>query len=407
MKNILRMIGVIALVAIIGFAFVACGEDRGNNNNTACTICGETPCVCPPPPPVNFNQEGILYRLLNETGYEVLGFSYTKRADVIIPETINDLPVTSIKQRAFYGCNAIKNITIPASVIEIGDEAFWVTSLETITFAEGSKLESIGDEAFGCSKITEITIPANVIEIGRAAFFDCKDLETVTFTEGSKLESIGDGAFLYSKITEITIPASVIEIGNRAFGQTSYYSSYDSSLETVTFAEGSKLESIGDEAFGCTKITEITIPASVIEIGNLAFYGTSLETIIFAEGSKLESIGDEAFNYTEITEITIPASVIEIGNLAFASCQNLQVITFAGNSQLQTIGNWAFSFASIITITIPISVTSIGEGAFALWQESQTIYIPSHTDEVSADLAWGVMWRKESDAVIIYGQSGN
>ena len=77
------------------------------------------------------------------------------------------------------------------------------------------------------------------------------------------------------------------------------------------------LEKIGDSAFNDTKITSITIPSSVKEIGNGAFSSCyDLSQVALNEG--LEKIGDSAFNDTKITSITIPSSVKEIGNNAFA-----------------------------------------------------------------------------------------
>ncbi|RBI34057.1 leucine-rich repeat domain-containing protein, partial [Metamycoplasma hominis] len=56
-----------------------------------------------------------------------------------------------------------------------------------------------------------ITIPSSVKEIGERAFFGCQNLNEVILNEG--LEKIGDYAFRYAKILFITIPGSVKEIG--------------------------------------------------------------------------------------------------------------------------------------------------------------------------------------------------
>jgi hypothetical protein len=94
--------------------------------------------------------------------------------------------------------------------------------LETVTFAEGSVLETIGNYAFrDCDELTSIVIPASVETIGEGAFFSCDVLETVTFAEGSLLETIGDSAFLQcTSLTSIEIPALVTIIGTNAFLQS-------------------------------------------------------------------------------------------------------------------------------------------------------------------------------------------
>ena len=279
----------------------------------------------------------------------------------------------------------IREVVIENGVTSIGDDAFWnCSNLATVTFAEDSQLATIGISAFSeCSGLTSIEIPASVTSIGESAFNECTDLESVTFAEVSQLESIGNYAFLCcSNLTSITIPASVTSIGGSAFsgtgltdveipasvtsiGERAFYECTD--LESVTFAEVSELESIGNYAFlCCSNLTSITIPASVTSIGVSAFFECeSLTSVTFAEGSRLESIGNDAFDDTGLTSIEIPASVTSIGNAAFFDCQDLTSVTFAEGSQLESIGNNAFQNCHNLTsITIPAGVTSIGESAF-------------------------------------------
>ena len=94
--------------------------------------------------------------------------------------------------------------------------------------------------------------------------------------------------------------------------------------------------SIGNYAFSYTGLTSIEIPASVTTIGAAAFWGCSnLATVTFAEGSQLESIGNNAFQQCyNLTSITIPASVTSIGSYVFQSCNNLASITVADGQWL-------------------------------------------------------------------------
>jgi hypothetical protein len=68
-----------------------------------------------------------------------------------IPALITKKPVTAIGERAFQECTSLTSVTIPASVTKIGDGAFNVTNLTSVTFATGSNISNanFGKGAFG------------------------------------------------------------------------------------------------------------------------------------------------------------------------------------------------------------------------------------------------------------------
>jgi len=69
--------------------------------------------------------------------------------------------------------------------------------------------------------LTSIIIPASVTTIGNAAFSACRSLESVQFAEGSKLTSIGNMVFQgCEKLEPFTLPASVKDIGKDIFRNT-------------------------------------------------------------------------------------------------------------------------------------------------------------------------------------------
>ncbi len=145
-------------------------------------------------------------------------------------------------------CVAIKPIVIPATVIEIGDHAFYnCDSLESVTIPKGVTI--IKSSTFhACSALKSIVIPDTVTEIGRCAFYECHLLENVI------------------------IPENVISIGVEAF-----YGCW--SLKSVIIPEG--VTYIGELAFhGCRSLAKATIPASVETVGGIVFSQCSAENLV-------------------------------------------------------------------------------------------------------------------------------
>ena len=110
----------------------------------------------------------------------------------------------------------MKKITIPGSVINIGDEAFEnCTSLASLTICSGVK--KIGMHAFDyCTSLQTVTIPGSVKTICVNAFFGCSNLKKITLSLG--LEEIGTCAFAKTAITSITIPETVTNLHSDALG---------------------------------------------------------------------------------------------------------------------------------------------------------------------------------------------
>lgn len=185
---------------------------------------------------------------------------------------------------------------------------------------------------------------------------------------GSPVTTIGGSAFYgCSAITQITLPSSVKTIESSAFqGCTS--------LTSISLPKG--LTALGYSAFsGCSALAAITIPAELTAIERTTFNNcTSLTGVTFASGSKLTKIGDRAFyGCKSLSSVTIPANVETIVSSSFYNCEKLVTLTFASGSKLASIGSMAFSgCTSLKAISIPANVTSIGQFAFQGCAQSVT-----------------------------------
>lgn len=327
--------------------------------------------------------------------------------------------------------SAISEVSINESLMKISDGSLAnIDTLSHVDFPSQSQLEYIGKYAFSGNAIDSIEIPKNVMEIGSYAFspylyhhnqdypisnsIQSSKLTTVTFEEGSKLETIGDSAFESLQLKSIEIPENVTKIETNAFGENEH-------LTSVSFADESKLKTIGSSAFRGSQIEDIEIPSNVIEIGSNAFApsrpsigsaefdsteDTSLATVTFEDESKLKTIGSSAFFGAQIESIEIPSSVNKIDKLAFSNNDLLKTVIFEEESKLETIKSGAFSKnESLEHIIIPMSVIFM-EGAFS-GNSSMMIYVETEEKPSGWEEGWNynnvtneyhsVLWGYEAD----------
>ncbi|EJK66143.1 hypothetical protein THAOC_12953, partial [Thalassiosira oceanica] len=97
----------------------------------------------------------------------------------------------NIGEYAFRDCTALRQVTIPASVIRLGTGVFIsCINLAKVHFDEG--LEIIGAGAFyECTALRSVTVPSSVTELGNWAFSDCTNLTEVILLGGKKLLNQG------------------------------------------------------------------------------------------------------------------------------------------------------------------------------------------------------------------------
>lgn len=337
--------------------------------------------------------EGVMYDLSSDGTYALV-VGYTGNAKrVIIADVYMDKPVREIAQSAFRN-TGITDVVIPASVTSIGYSAFssadvyTSTNLRTVTFAEGSKLTSIGNMAFrNCTLLTSINIPASVISIDTCAFSGNMSLNNVTFAEGSQLTYIGNYAFeCCTSLTSIEIPSGVTYIGNGAFDSDEHS---PMRLVNVFFNEDSELTYIGEYAFDhCPRLTSIYIPTNVTYIGTRAFAAcTSLTSITFGENCAVQ-LGAKVFHECDKLAKT------QFGNCTYIkandnpyfilySCDIKNFTTYEVHEDTKIIAGEAFGYCKrLSTIEIPSNVTGIGDGAFKYCTSLTMIEIPANVTAI-------------------------
>ena len=305
-----------------------------------------------------------------------------------------------IDSHAFHLCSKIEGeLIIPNTVkiiengafdmgyFEIYDpETYDVCRISALIFEEDSQLEKIGDNAFAyCNSMKgDLIIPKNVVTIGSSAFVHCSKpcpeyceegcehvsgFASLSFEEGSKLETIGSEAFFWSEQYrgDLIIPNSVTSIGVSAFAQTSFDGELKIS-ENVTIIEESTFRMM-------ERLTGVvTIPKKVTSIGKEAFCWATMTGLIFEDDSALETIGIRAFaNCNMEGNLTIPSNVETIGNYAFSYCNMVE--NFILPEGLLTIGDRAFETTAVTAMTIPSTVTTIGKALFADCNYLETVVV--------------------------------
>jgi BspA type Leucine rich repeat region (6 copies) len=171
------------------------------------------------------------------TGYTGSG------GDVVIPSTTNGFPVTTIAPNAFSGKSTVTSYTLPNSITNIGDSAFYANSFT----------------------LTKINIPGSVITLGSRVCAACFSLVNINLGDG--LTTIGTNMFDGDNFKNIVIPNSVTTIGPEAFRE-------------------------------CQDLANIILSASLVSIGSGAFDINYALTSVYFLGNAPNSAPTNLFSYS-------------------------------------------------------------------------------------------------------------
>ena len=188
-----------------------------------------------------------------------------------------------------------------------------------------------GVEYKGALETFDLVIPATV------------EKDSVTYT----VTAIADKAFggTYSdfsgtaanesktKIASVSVPATVKSVGAYAFGSSSSDVAM-TQLKSVTFAEGSQLETIGNSALRATGVSDITLPAGVKSVGELAFAGNNgaLKTVTF--------LGESASTPAFVTSPLTKSSFYSVYNVTAKAYDGTAAAAFA--QSMVASNQWKF-----------------------------------------------------------------
>lgn len=323
--------------------------------------------------------------------------------------------IESIPESAF-SINRIKDLFIPKEVKIIKKEAFSYAVTETLMFEEGSKLNSVVTKSFYGEGIKELVLPPSLVSIGESAFSGCMDLQSVSFGEGSQLQTIGSRAF-YNDMSltsvelpdtlriiggfcfsccgfenEVYIPASVADYGAGAFAECTaladirvdednvYYTDidgvvyskdrtylveYPAGREETEYAPADTTLIVGMYSFyGNLNLTNLVMPDSVVTVEDNAFEGCAAMTE-YRLSESLEYIGHYAFSKnTDLVSIVIPDSVIQLGRFCFSGSFRLKTVLISDNSRMARLGMQCLSYCGLEEFRIPPSISTVSQFVF-------------------------------------------
>lgn len=231
-----------------------------------------------------------------------------------------------------YTGQTSKEIKLPAGIRGIAPYCFAQSAIQNVVLNDD--LEFIGEGAFFKSAVTQIQFPASLKEIGSHAFEDCDKLEKADLSR-SQLTEIAESSFWGSGIKTIDLPDRLTHIGSQAFLQT-------------------------------TRLQTITLPTTVVYIGNEAFRESGIRTIQLSNAIQL--LGERAFyQCRQLKQVTCQGSESDRKGImeysCFDACEALQQLEIPSN--LCDIQGWAFTeCTSLRQLTIPEHVTHIGPSCF-------------------------------------------
>ena len=276
----------------------------------------------------------------------------TNLENVIIPETFKDKPIICINIGAFES-SLIVNIKIPNSIIKLHNGCFnSCTELEKVNLDSNSSLEEINVGVFsGCLSLSEITLPETVLIIGDNAFDSCKSL--TEFRLPKSVLELGWHVFLgCTSLGKLTLADGKIAslFTNEIFNQCGNL--------TTLVVESGIISPVDSSRFGDVSPDEIDY-----DLRKLGFFSKMpmLKTLILEDG--VEEIGDFAFAWcTNLTTVSIADSVTRIGIAAFGLSSIGSVVLPAN---LSAVEKYTFEGCIMLnSVEIPGSVVSISHDIF-------------------------------------------
>lgn len=329
--------------------------------------------------------EGELSKLLGDNAMKVTQLSvngYLNDADII---TLQQMAGGTTEKGSLKSLN-LSEATFTTTGKKVPDNIF--RDCKNLQQVNLSNMTEIGKWAFKNCALTEITIPASVTIIQEEAFKDCSALKTLKFEAGTSEKELvlKEEAFFGCGNMDLAnggvLPSRIISIAARTFqgcGITKLTLPTNEKLTGITRKldfNGVQTDNIGalgyGAFFGCSKLTDLTIPANVTVINEVVFQDCNLQNVIFDDATKITEIQKNAFtNNQNLTGLFAGKhfdNLKTIGEGAFLNCFKLTDADFYNlTKNITRIERETFRncHEGLKTIDLRPTIEFIGDGAFA------------------------------------------
>ena len=329
--------------------------------------------------------EGELSKLLGDNAMKVTQLSvngYLNDADII---TLQQMAGGTTEKGSLKSLN-LSEATFTTTGKKVPDNIF--RDCKNLQQVNLSNMTEIGKWAFKNCALTEITIPASVTIIQEEAFKDCSALKTLKFEAGTSEKELvlKEEAFFGCGNMDLAnggvLPSRIISIAARTFqgcGITKLTLPTNEKLTGITRKldfNGVQTDNMGalgyGAFFGCSKLTDLTIPANVTVINEVVFQDCNLQNVIFDDATKITEIQKNAFtNNQNLTGLFAGKhfdNLKTIGEGAFLNCFKLTDADFYNlTKNITRIERETFRncHEGLKTIDLRPTIEFIGDGAFA------------------------------------------
>ena len=232
-----------------------------------------------------------------------------------------------IAARAFEHEQHLERISLPDSLLSIGERAFAESGLRCFDSPQG--LEVICPEAFAsCKELGEVRLGVGLREIGERAFWDC------------------------TACLGLHIPEGVVRVGRKAFEDSGLRPCGDE--PTLTMSARNRVLFIDDAGVLCENGADGVVVREALDMATER-YRTPVGTA---------RIADRAFfGHPRLEQLELGEGVTCVGQEAFMRCERLRSISLPAS--LRRLEARAFATTALRSCTLPAGVDHLGECSLA------------------------------------------